>query len=342
LEVLKRRHEDDIFEGNRVVRRLVADLQRLQDQDDEELRKEAERNSWWGFLGKGKETNEEKQRRETERLQRLASRSIKEHELVQKQAVLQKSSGALYEVNSRIAAMKRQEEDEARVREVKRQEQLRKEEEARKRVEEEQARKKRQEEEARRRVEEERVRKKWEEEAARRRAEEERVRKKREEEAVRRVEEERVRKKREEEAVRRRVEEERVRKKREEEAVRRRVEEERVRKKREEEDVLKRVREELTKARRAQNGRHKPAANLYTSSQGSTYEGACLHDKFWPRLEGRYRCDNCDITHGKFAFQCPSCSMIACTACRRALRGERGRYDRSSRGRFDFDDDDWH
>jgi DnaJ-class molecular chaperone len=31
LQLLKSRHENDIFEGNRVVRRLAADLKRLQD-----------------------------------------------------------------------------------------------------------------------------------------------------------------------------------------------------------------------------------------------------------------------------------------------------------------------
>lgn len=47
LELYRSRYDGDIFEANRVVRRLVADLKRLQDQDDEELRKEKERNSWW-------------------------------------------------------------------------------------------------------------------------------------------------------------------------------------------------------------------------------------------------------------------------------------------------------
>jgi hypothetical protein len=89
-----------------------------------------------------KETEEQKQRRETERLQRLASKSIKENQLAQKEAILQKSRYALDDVNSGIAAVKKEEEDEARVQAVRRQEQLRKEEEARRQVEEEQRRKK--------------------------------------------------------------------------------------------------------------------------------------------------------------------------------------------------------
>ena len=147
LQLLKSRHENDIFEGNRVVRRLTADLKRLQDLDDDELRKERERNSWWTFItspiyGEVKETEEQKQKRETERLQRLASKSIKENQLAQKEVILQKSRYALDNVNSNIAAVKKEEEDEARIQAVRRQEQLRKEEEARRRVEEEQRSKK--------------------------------------------------------------------------------------------------------------------------------------------------------------------------------------------------------
>jgi hypothetical protein len=57
----------------------------------EELRKERERNNWWTFItspiyGEGQETEEQKQRRETERLQRLASKSIK-NQLAQREAV---------------------------------------------------------------------------------------------------------------------------------------------------------------------------------------------------------------------------------------------------------------
>jgi len=46
LKASKVRYDNDIFETKRVVRKLTADLKRLQDQDDEDLRKEREQNSW--------------------------------------------------------------------------------------------------------------------------------------------------------------------------------------------------------------------------------------------------------------------------------------------------------
>ncbi len=145
LELYRSRYDGDIFEANRVVRRLVADLKRLQDQDDEELRKERERNSWWTYMtspiySKPKETEIEKQERENKRLQRLASRSIKENELNQRKAKLQSLQDALQDVSSKIAAVKKKEEDEARVQAAKWQERLRKEQEAKRLQEEEEMR----------------------------------------------------------------------------------------------------------------------------------------------------------------------------------------------------------
>lgn len=121
-----------------MVRRLVADLKGLQDQDDEGLRKEEERNSWWTYMAstiysKPKETDLQKQERENKCLQRLASRSIKEAELTQRKAKLQSLQHALQNVNSEIAAVKKKEADEVRVQAAKRQEHLRKEEEEAKR-----------------------------------------------------------------------------------------------------------------------------------------------------------------------------------------------------------------
>ena len=145
LEHLRSSYDNDIFELNRVVRKLAADLKRLQDQDNEEIRKEKERNGWWTYLtssvyGKAEETEEQKQQRETERLQRLASTSIKGYELKQKEARLQSLKSALQDVNSRIAAEKKRSEDEARAQVARMQEQLRKEQEARRQLEEKQKR----------------------------------------------------------------------------------------------------------------------------------------------------------------------------------------------------------
>ncbi|KAI9698646.1 MAG: hypothetical protein M1836_003755 [Candelina mexicana] len=145
LELLKTTYDGEIFEVNRVVVRLVADLKRIQDQDDEELRKKSEANSWWAFFtspiyGKPEETEQQRQEQETERLQRLARKSIKENDLSQRRAKLQNLQGALQDVTSKITAEKREEEKEARIQAAERQERLRKEQETKRRVEEEQRR----------------------------------------------------------------------------------------------------------------------------------------------------------------------------------------------------------
>ena len=148
LEVHRSRYDGDIFEVNRVIRRLNTDLKRLQDQDDEELRKKKERNSWWTYMtsriyGKPEETEDQKQERETKRLQRLASRSIKENELTQRKAKLQSLQDALQDVISKITAEKKKEEDQARAQAAKWQEHFRKEQEAKRRREEEKTRERR-------------------------------------------------------------------------------------------------------------------------------------------------------------------------------------------------------
>lgn len=118
LELSKSRYESDIFELGRVVRKLTAELKRLRDQDDEDSRKERARNSWWAYLtspiyGMVKETDDQKQARETERLQRVASKSIKVSEQDKKQAKLQELQDGLQLVNRQIAAEKKKSEDEA-------------------------------------------------------------------------------------------------------------------------------------------------------------------------------------------------------------------------------------
>ena len=113
----KSRYDNEIFELSRVVRKLTADLKRFQDQDDEDMRKERERNGWFAYLtrplyGKNDETDEQKQERETKRLHRLASRSIKGSELREKEAKLQNLQMELQDLNSNIAAEKKKAEDE--------------------------------------------------------------------------------------------------------------------------------------------------------------------------------------------------------------------------------------
>ena len=119
LELSKNVYDGDIFEIRRVIRKLTADLKHLQEQDEEELKRERARNGWWSYLtspiyGKAIEPDEQKRTRENERLFRLASKSIKGNELRAKEAKLQSLQDALQDVNSKIAAEKKEIEDEVR------------------------------------------------------------------------------------------------------------------------------------------------------------------------------------------------------------------------------------
>ena len=120
LEQSRWRHDSDIFELSRAIKKLVADLKRLQDLDDEDIRKEKERDSWWAYLASpiygapAKETDEEKQERETKHLHRQASKRIKGSELADKEARLRKLQDALRDVNGKIAMEKEKAEDEKR------------------------------------------------------------------------------------------------------------------------------------------------------------------------------------------------------------------------------------
>ncbi len=179
LELSKSRYDGDIFELGRVIRKLNADLRRLQEQDDEDAKKERELKSWWTYVtspiyGKLTETDAEKQKRATERLHRLASKSIKGSELREKLAKLGRLEDALRDVSDKIAAEKRKADDEARLRTQERKRRM--EEEANERVQQELrdhwARFQR-EQEARQRAEEEirDQRAKWQKEQAERAAE---------------------------------------------------------------------------------------------------------------------------------------------------------------------------
>ena len=137
LEAARRRHDDAIFELSRPIRKLVADLKCLKDQEDEYVRQEKQKNSWWTYLaspiyGKLEETEAQKQERETNCLNRGASKRIKGSELAEKEARLQRLQEELRDVNGKIAAEKRTAEDEkSRVEEEARARKLRTEQEAR-------------------------------------------------------------------------------------------------------------------------------------------------------------------------------------------------------------------
>jgi hypothetical protein len=153
---------------------------------------------------------------------------------------------------------------------------------------------------------------------------------------------------RKEEEARRRVEEEQRRKKWakwEEEQIRLRKEQaaRAAEAAREAQEAQERVREEAAKKYRAELEKRAQAASMAERARTARQprnNSACLHDKFWPRLEGRHLCGSCHKSQRHFAFQCPGCGMIACAGCRQTLRGEKSRNNWNSGRRFHSDSHD--
>ena len=289
----KSKYDSDIFELSRVIRKLTADLKHLQDQDDEDSRRERERGSWWVYLmspvyGRVEETDEQKQVRKFERVQRGTSRRIKESELDEKGAKLQKLQYALQDVNDQIAAEKKKAEDEKR---------------------------------------------KMENEARVRRARMEQDNRDREMRGMREMLE-RMAKARKEAAeraakeAREACEAQAAREAREAQERARMAAAAAERRRRE-------VEERAQEMRRAEAAARKPQETRNDWPKRTT-KSTCRHDRFWPKVEGRQLCSNCDSVQGRFAFQCPGCSMVACANCRQILRGEKGKNGGASRRQGGF------
>lgn len=46
----------------------------------------------------------------------------------------------------------------------------------------------------------------------------------------------------------------------------------------------------------------------------------CLHGGWWPKIMGQFVCERCSSRTHRFAFRCPSCSVVACANCRNAMK----------------------
>lgn len=322
MELLRRRYNDNIFELAQAVRKLTADLARLQDKDDEYSRKDREQKSWWTYLalpiyGKPKETQDQKMDRETERIQRLAIRRIKESELKEKETKLNRLHDELRDVNDKIAAENKKAKEESQTQE--REERLRKEQEARMKAEREMWEKWEKSEEIRVKTQKERA--------------EREAKKAREAEATRNAQEEQERIRKAAAAARDKLATGQMRKRQELAEEYQKLEEERI-------QATHAAEEAARKSRVAQEERARPTASMYGSSHAPNLtQNNCRHEKFWPKVEGRQQCNNCSVFQNRFAFQCPGCGMIACANCRQNLRGEvrKGYKPRGQKDLKDFD-----
>lgn len=267
------------------MRKLEADLKRFRDQDEAELRKERERNSWWSYVtspiyGKEAETAEQKLAREKESLHRRASMRIKGSQLDEKNARLKRLEDLLLNVNIKITTEKQEAEAEKKHAE----DQAR----AHKWKTEQEARNREMQERRERQVRE------WAEELAKRAREAQAAR-----EAQERAREAAAEQRRKDEQERARVAEER-RRQMDEDLAKFRA------------DQAKRDKQEHVDLRNR------------TSNQGSR-SAHCQHNGWWSRVEGEQTCSNCHTLHYKFALRCPGCAIIACASCRYILQGKQPR-----------------
>jgi hypothetical protein len=313
----KQHFESEIFEVKRAINKLQSELKNIQTQEEKALAEERARNSWFTYayssvFGAPAEPEGAKQERDLQRLQRLASKTIKEKELSREEDKLKEWDDLLSGVEKAIAAEVASSQEKAKRAERDR-------EEARQR-EELKAWRKRQEEF----MEQQRANRA----AAEARAAQERAAA----EALRRAAEER-RKKEEEEQRRREAKELEERRKVMAELMRK-AEEAEQRRRREIEE-----REERYRAMAEMLRKRNAASEVPTFSQKGTKARAprqtkptasssasCQHRGWWDKVEhGSLLCQNCHEAQRRFLFQCPGCQMRACADCRISLKGGKPR-----------------
>jgi hypothetical protein len=295
--------------------RLQSELKNIQILEEKALAEERARNSWLTYafssvFGAAKEPEVAKQERDMQRLQRLASKTIKEKELSRKEDKLKEWNNLLSGLEKAIAAEIWSSQE--RVRRA-----AREKEEAR-RQEELKAWKKQHEEF----LERERAnRAAAEARAAQERAAAEVLRRAAEEQ--RKKEEEAWRQREVKEAEERRKMAERRRKEEEERRKREVIQTEERRK--ELAEILRKMTSAPEATTPRQNGTRARAARAPRKTPSSSTP--CQHKGWWDKVEhGSLLCGNCDAAQRRFVFQCPDCQMRACAECRISLkRGGRPR-----------------
>ncbi|KAK2593613.1 hypothetical protein QQS21_008701 [Conoideocrella luteorostrata] len=321
-----------------------AAIKRLQEQDEQAAKEDAERSTWISFLILNRYTHSEKEQRNRAAALRKSNRRDLEDILRDLQAEgdrLAAKISLLYTEIRQVRVEKRelveaqsraQAAAKAKV-EKQHREQQRKRQEA-----EEKARKEREaaEEKARKETEAAKVKAKKEREKELKKTMEELVRKEKEEQESRDRHqqlnweiEERLRKERDQDA----------RRKGHREALRERMKAEQARKGKEATNSGK-PRTGTQRHDQQSTGRHEPEEKDSNNQQKRPSKpkaaephlhqttipidvnksGSCKHRKFWSRIEGRIQCSLCHVTQARFAFRCPGCQMTACASCRDILK----------------------
>ena len=124
---------NDILEVDLVVRRLTRELKDIKDKVEKEAQLENECKSWWTYVmqpvhGNKEETAKQKRIWESERFHKIASKRVKESQLEDKKARLQRLNNILSEIEretAEIAAKKEQSVTEEWLQRIKAEQEIR-------------------------------------------------------------------------------------------------------------------------------------------------------------------------------------------------------------------------
>ena len=79
---------------------------------------------------------------------------------------------------------------------------------------------------------------------------------------------------------------------------------------------------EAAEALRRQHEEEQKRYEERTRASRQAYTSTCRHDGWWPKVQGRTACPECDEIW-TYLLQCPRCSMKACPKCQSAIRRTR-------------------
>jgi hypothetical protein len=287
-------YDDAIFELNRDIRKLQTAIRDIDSIGKAEAAEEAAAKSWSTWIlsplyKKPVETEEVKERKMRERIQRLHNRTFKEKDLEKKKVELRVQEDLL-EQNREYFESSNRRDDRAKLE-----------------IEERMRLRRLREQREKERVEQEARDKAWRARMREEREREEKARKERE-----------LREKLERE---RRMKEYAEQKKKEEaETAARAIRQEKIRKANLE--TVKKMREEKLRKANLETVKKMREEALRAAQAAREKRRTCIHDGWWPKAEGRMACEKCSETYG-YLLQCPYCKMKACASCQRKLRPQR-------------------
>lgn len=347
-------YDDAIFELKRDIRKLQASIKELENAEKAEQVEEAAAKSWSTWVlspvyGRAIKTDEEREERARERLQRLHSKGFKERDLGKKESQLREQESLLRMKRQEFDDANRKDDDAKAVIEERVRAEIQKEkdrvarEEAQKLWEEQVKRRQAADKAAKERAEKEKkerdaMDKAWREQiekqqnearraASERTARQEKARLEREE--ADRIWKERYEKQQKEaEKARENAE------KREKEGgqQRRKQHEEKATGMNRVEELQRELAEEIRKLQRSARASTTATWSQFSEADfGSTSsattgiaQSTCRHDGWWPKAEGRRACPTC-LTTWNYLLECPSCKLKACPACQQNFRPARRR-----------------